>query len=101
MYSIYYHCKQLAKREADSRKYFIIMLQTFMLTLQFITPGVPNFEQKKYFAEDGRDHCFVGIPPVSRNKRLTEFRFESFTHSAEGENETGWRVGGVEAEGAG
>jgi len=23
------------------------------------------------------DHCFVGIPPVSRNKKLSEFRSES------------------------
>ena len=28
--------------------------------------------------QDGIDHCFVGIPPVSRNKKLSEFRYESF-----------------------
>jgi len=27
--------------------------------------------------QDGMDHCFVGIPPVSRNEKLSEFRSES------------------------
>ena len=40
---------------------------------------VPNFERNNYFEEDqtrrnGPVQCFVGIPPVSRNKKLTEFR---------------------------
>jgi hypothetical protein len=28
--------------------------------------------------QDGTDHCFVTIPPISWNKKLTEFRSESF-----------------------
>ena len=28
--------------------------------------------------QDGIDHCFIGIPPVSRNKKLSEFRYKSF-----------------------
>ena len=38
---------------------------------------VPNFERNNYFEEDqtrrnGPVQCFVGIPPVSRNKKLME-----------------------------
>jgi hypothetical protein len=43
---------------------------------------VPNFEQKNIISrktkQDGTAHCFVGIPPVSQNKKLMELKLKNF-----------------------
>ncbi len=47
--------------------------------------------------QDGTEHCFVGIPPVSRNKKLTEFRYESYRGGGEwkgGPSRRNWSRGG-------
>ncbi len=43
--------------------------------------GFPTSSQKiisRKTKHDGTDHCFVGIQPVSRNKKLMNFHSESF-----------------------
>jgi hypothetical protein len=39
---------------------------------------VAIFWQKNYSAEYGTDGSSVGIPPVSRKRKTSEFRFEPF-----------------------